>query len=283
MPEEADRIPMNYKTARLLDTRIETRDVKTHVFAVEENREFTFTPGQFNMLGFPGVEEAPISMSSLSRPGENLVSHTIRTVGNVTSLTDSLDPGGKIMLRGPFGRGWPLSELRGRDVLLIGGGIGLAPLRPLLMHCLEQRENLDHLVLVYGAKSMSDMVFQKDLENWQEGEEVRTVFCADRLEKGKKHSLDIQEGMVPAFLEGLGLDRGNTVVCACGPEIMMRFVARKLLQEGYASPRVYLGLERRMRCGTAHCGHCQIGSRFVCRDGPVFSYADISRFADVIL
>jgi len=274
---------MDYKTARIIDIIPETSDVNTYLLGLEGASEFSFYPGQFNMIGLPGVEEAPISMSSPAVPESTLFAHTIRRAGNVTSLTASLQAGQKIMIRGPFGRGWPVEEIEGRDILLVGGGIGLAPLRSLLLHCLTGRETIKNLVLVYGARSPSNMIYQKDLMLWQEQDEVRTHYCVDQAGERQEQALDIREGLVTEFLEGLGLEQTNTIACLCGPEVMMRFAARKLLQEGYLSNRIYLGMERRMRCGTAHCGHCQIGAKFVCCEGPVFSYADISRFADTVL
>ena len=222
-------------------------------------------------------------MSSLAMKNSGLFFHTIRRAGNVTSLVASLDIGQKVMVRGPFGRGWPVEEVEGRDVLVVGGGIGLAPLRPFLLHCLANRKKIGKLVLVYGAKSQPNMIYRQDLVQWQDMEVIKTVYCVDEAGQGKGDSLIIREGLVPEFLEGLGLDQNNSVAFVCGPEVMMRFVARKLLQEGYPGNCIYLGMERRMRCGTAHCGHCQIGARFVCRDGPVFTYADIARFADTIV
>lgn len=272
----------DYQTARLVNVLSETREVNTYLFELEGKPEFAFSPGQFNMLGIPGVEEAPVSMSSLSRSNGGLVSHTIRRAGNVTSLLALLDTEQNVMIRGPFGRGWPVEETEGRDVLLVGGGIGIAPLRPLLLCCLAGREKMEHLALVYGARSPQDLVFRKDLVNWQEREDVRTVYCVDAAGEGET-DLNIREGLVTEFLEEPDLDPAGTVAFICGPEVMMRFVARKLIQAGYPASRIYLGMERRMRCGTAHCGHCQIGARFVCRDGPVFAYADIARFADTIL
>jgi len=273
----------DYHTATLVERMTEAHDVTTCVFAMDDREEFPFLPGQFNMIGFPGVEEAPVTMSSLPAPGNSLFAHTIRAVGNVTTRATSLAIGKKVMVRGPFGREWPLDKTEGRDVLIVGGGIGLAPLRPLILHCLGHREKMNRLVLVYGARTEADMIFGKDLALWQEEPAVETFFCADRVANPKSRPFEIREGLVPEFLEGLNLDTGNTAVFVCGPEIMMRFVSRSLLQKGYPGSRIYLNMERRMRCGTGHCGHCQIGAKFVCLDGPVFSHDEISRFADVLL
>jgi NAD(P)H-flavin reductase len=272
-----------YRTARLVDVTPETADSSTYLFRLEPKGPFFFTPGQFNMIGFPGFEEAPISMSSLPDPESGLISHTIRRVGNVTNMVGRLEPGDSILMRGPFGRGWPLKDLDGRNVLLVAGGIGLAPLRPLICHCLEHRDDVGEIGLVYGAKKREDMFYKQELLYWQEKAPLKSIFCVDELEDHEGGDLRIREGLVTDFIEELRLNPRESVACVCGPEIMMRFVARSLLREGYSGRDIYVLLERRMRCGTAHCGHCQIGSKFVCRDGPLFSYAEISRFADTLL
>jgi NAD(P)H-flavin reductase len=277
-PESTD-----YRTARLVEVTRETEDASTYLFVMEPGTSFSFTPGQFNMIGFPGFEDAPISMSSLPDPHTNLFSHTIRRVGNVTEEIGCLQPDRSIMVRGPFGRGWPLEKLRGRNVVVVAGGIGLAPLRPLLLHHLERRGEIGQLTLVYGAKTPADLLFKRELLYWQDKTPISTVYCVDRMGNDKVPGLKLREGFVTLFLEEFDQDPKETVACLCGPEIMMRFVARDLIREGYGKDRIYVSLERRMRCGAAHCGHCQIGSKFVCKDGPVFSYSDISRFADTLL
>ena len=272
-----------YRTARLVDVTPETTDSSTYLFRLEPEGPFFFTPGQFNMIGFPGFGEAPISMSSLPDPESGLISHTIRRVGNVTNMVGRLQPGDSIMMRGPFGRGWPLEALEGRNVLVVAGGVGLAPLRPLIYHCFRHRKDIGELALVYGAKTPENMFFKQELLYWQEKGPLNTIFCVDRLEDHEAWDLHIREGLVTDYLEEWDWEKRRSVACVCGPEIMMRFVAKSLLRERYSSRDIYVLLERRMRCGTAHCGHCQIGSKFVCRDGPLFSYAEISRFADTLL
>lgn len=268
-----------YRIARLLKVQPETGDVSSYLFALEEERDFQFLPGQFSMIGLPGVEEAAFSFSSL--PDKNRFIHTIRTVGNVTRLVERLEPGRQLLVRGPFGHGWPTEEITGKDVLVVAGGIGLAPLRPFLFHCFKNRDQIRNIVLIYGARTPEDMVFQKDLALWQGREDVTTFYCVDQ--RTRESALHPEIGLVTQFLEGLALDYRNTLTYMCGPEIMMRFVARNLLLRAYDGDRIYVAVERRMRCGTAHCGHCQIGAKFVCRDGPVFRYSDIRRFADTFL
>jgi NAD(P)H-flavin reductase len=272
-----------YRTARLVQFTRETHDSSTYLFAMEPHSPFSFDPGQFNMIGFPGFEEAPISMSSLPDPDRGLFAHTIRRVGNVTEMVARLQPGDSIMFRGPFGKGWPLHALKGRNVLVVAGGIGLAPLRPLIYHCLQHADEVGRIALIYGAKTQEELLFSQELLTWQEKEPLKTVYCVDNLENHKTNAIHTREGLVTEFLEEMDWHPKESTACICGPEIMMRFVARALVREGYASEDIYVALERRMRCGIAHCGHCQIGSRFVCKDGPVFSYREIARFADTLL
>ncbi len=272
---------IDYQMAQVLDIQMETAAIKSYLFTCVESKIFRFSPGQFNMIGLPGVGEAAISFSSLAIPGSNQFTHTIAGVGNVTRFLERLEIGRRVLFRGPFGRGWPIEEIIGKDLLIVAGGIGLAPLRSFLFYCLENRNRIRDVVLVYGARTTDDMVFAKDLADWQARDDIETIYCVDQY--NKESSLRLQVGLVTRFLEKLELDYRNTLAFLCGPEIMMRFVARNLLFQGYAGDQIYVSLERRMRCGTGHCGHCQIGAKFVCQDGPVFQYSDISRFADTLL
>jgi NAD(P)H-flavin reductase len=271
----------NYRVALIVDIQPETIDTSSYLFALEDGQEFQFLPGQFNMLGLPGTEEAAISFSSLATPGSSRFTHTIRRVGNVTRLIGGLEIGQRVMVRGPFGNGWPVERAVGCDILLVAGGVGLAPVRPFLLHCLERRNRIRKLVLIFGARTPDDMIFQQDLALWQNRAKMTTIYCVDQLTT--QSPLQPRIGLVTQFMEELDLNLQNTLACLCGPEIMMRFVVRNLLLQGYSEDRIYVSMERRMRCGTGHCGHCQIGSRFVCQDGPIFLYPDIKRFADTVL
>lgn len=273
----------DYLTARILSVKAETSDVSTYQFAVEGEKEFSYLPGQFDVMGLPGFEEAPLSFSAPSEPGTGRFTHTVRHVGKVTRRLSELEVGAPVMIRGPFGRGWPVEEMDYRDVLLVAGGIGLPPVRPLILHGLVNRDRLRKFVLIFGARSPEELIFRDELASWQADERIATFYCVDRLNGGDPSPLNLSEGLVTQFLEDLGLDPFNTAAYVCGPEIMMRFVSRSLLRQGFAGNRIFVSMERRMRCGTAHCGHCQIGAKFVCRDGPVFEYSDIARFSDTLL
>lgn len=281
IPGQEDNL--DFMTARLLDIRPETRDVSTYQFTLEGNRSFHYLPGQFNMIGLPGLEEAPISFSSLAEENSNRFVHTIRHVGNITNRVSRLQKNDSVLIRGPFGTAWPLEKMNGKDILLIAGGIGLAPVRPLVLYWLERPEQRGKLTFVYGAKLASDMVFQEELVAWQGHNQIDTMYYVDYLTPSVESRLQVRQGLVTEALRYLDLDYARTLTCICGPEIMMRFVARSLIRLGCPAEAIFVSMERNMRCGIAQCGHCQIGSKFVCQDGPVFSYPDIARFVDTLL
>ena len=224
---------------------------------------FPFAPGQFNMLYAFGVGEVAISISGDPTRAEELV-HTIRAVGTVTKALEQLQAGGTIGVRGPYGQGWPIDEARGGDVLVIAGGLGLAPLRPVVYHVLAQRDRFARVTVLYGARGPSDMLFVPELEQWRARglEVVATVDHADRDWTGPV-------GVVPALIDKVALDPAHTIAMLCGPEVMMRFCVRALAARGLAGDRVYVSLERNMKCAIGMCGHCQYREMFVCKDGPV--------------
>lgn len=259
----------------------ETADTRTYTFTL--NRPFAFLPGQFNMLSLPGIGEAPVSISS--DPGiSGTFQHTVRSVGNVTRALGRLEEGGGAGIRGPYGTGWPLVATEGRDLVMVAGGIGLAPLRPLLLHVLAHRRGYGRVELLYGARTPADLLYRREYPRWEAGGvTVRTtvdrvtpggaVAPGEALAPGEAWSGRV--GVVTALLDEVEVDPSRAVALVCGPEAMMKAVIRELEGRGFSPERIYLSLERRMECGVAWCGHCQIGPRFVCRDGPVFAYAEI--------
>jgi NAD(P)H-flavin reductase len=253
----------------------ETPGVATFRIEFQDRRRqetYRIRPGQFNMLYLPGVGEVPISVSVTPDEGPG-IGHTIRFVGRVTHAIAALRPGAVIGLRGPYGRGWPLGQLIGRDVLLVAGGLGLAPLRPLVQALLTQRTRYGRLILVYGARQPADLLYQREYPDWQRrGMEVLvTVDRADPSWRGRV-------GVVPILLQKLGFDPERTVMLTCGPEIMMRFSISEARTDRIGEQDIHLSLERNMHCAVGLCGHCQLGPDFVCKDGPVFSFPDIARF-----
>lgn len=241
----------------------------------ERRAAYRFRPGQFNMLYLPGIGEAAISISS--GPDEpQPVRHTVRFVGSVTNALARQPVGASVLLRGPFGSAWPLDECRGCDVIVAAGGLGLAPLRPVLEFAARRRDEFGRLVLLYGARTPELLLFASEFANWRAaGWEVEpTVDLANDAWRGAI-------GVVPSLLARLRLDPPRTRVLTCGPEVMMRFVVREAFARGVGPEQVWMSLERNMNCAVGFCGHCQFGPTFVCRDGPVFRYDRLAPFLHV--
>ncbi len=232
-----------------------------------------FAAGQFNMLYVFGLGEIPISISGDPDQPERLV-HTTRAVGTVTRRMATLHEGDVIGVRGPFGTHWPLEELKGKDIVLVGGGIGLAPLRPALYQLVAQRGDYGRVVLLYGARTPEDMLFRAELERWRSRFDLEIFVTVDRA-TGDWHG---NVGLVTALIPRAPFEPQNAVALICGPEVMMRYAVQALHKRGVGPQQTYLSLERNMKCGTAMCGHCQYGPHFVCRDGPVFRMDQVQRF-----
>ena len=246
----------------------ETHDTFTLELAPDRKRDGrAFAPGQFNMLYVFGVGEVPISISS-DPDSPELLKHTTREVGNVTRAMRALAAGDMIGVRGPFGEPWPIEQGVGHDVVLIAGGIGLAPLRAALYRLITGRERYGRLVLLYGTRTPHDILFSAELDMWRAGSRLEVYVTVDRA----LDSWPGQVGVVTSLISRAPFDPAHAMAMICGPEIMMRLAARELEQRGVAPQNIYLSLERNMKCGIGHCGHCQCGPVFVCRDGPVFSY-----------
>ena len=224
-------------------------------------------PGQFAMLTAYGVGEVPISLSGRGEGGSLI--HTIRDVGAVTAELCRIPRGGTIGVRGPFGTTWPLEDARGADVVVLAGGLGLAPLRPAVEGLLAERDSYGRVFLLYGARTPGDLLYPQQLEDWRaEGLDVRLT-----VDAGTRSWLD-RVGFVSALLDDVTLDE-PAVALVCGPEVMMRVTVGALLQRGVPPERTYVSLERSMSCGIGHCGHCQLGPILICRDGPVFTWDEV--------
>lgn len=233
-----------------------------------------FAPAQVSMLGAFGVGEATISISS-STDNVDYHAYTIRDAGPISKALVETAIGGLITIRGPFGNAWPLPDVTTRQLLIVGGGLGIAPLRALIHDAIAQKDRFDRLVLAYGAKTPDDLVYRNDLDAWAKSdmEVALTVDAADDDWSGSV-------GVVPALLgpDGVELDWSDTTAFVCGPDVMMHFTAAALQGFGVDASRIWLTLERNMQCGNALCGHCQLGPFIVCRDGPVTNYAEIGPF-----
>ncbi|MFH1862179.1 MAG: FAD/NAD(P)-binding protein [bacterium] len=239
------------------------------------NAGFRFAPGQFNMLYAYGVGEIPISISGDPAIHTALV-HTIRAVGAVTTAMEKLKKGDLIGVRGPFGTGWQVAQAEGNDVLIVAGGIGIAPLRPALYYCLKHREKFGRVMLLYGTRTPEDILFLRELEQWRSRFDLDVHVTVDRG-MGKWRG---NVGVVTILINKAAIDPTCTTALVCGPEIMMRFTVLELLNRGMAEKDVFLSMERNMKCGIGFCGHCQCGPFFICKDGPVFSYDRIKDLLD---
>jgi anaerobic sulfite reductase subunit B len=265
---------MTPSTYRVAARRRDTADTCTLELEARNGGIAAPAPGQFTMLYAWGVGEVPISVSGLDAEGRLV--QTIRDVGAVTHKLCALDPGTPLGVRGPLGRGWPLEELTGKDVVVVAGGLGLAPLRLALLALVAGRERFGKLLLLYGARTPADLLYRDELDRLTEdGLEVQlTVDAADS-------DWDGPVGVVGKLVARAGFDPANAAALMCGPEVMMRFTAVALAERGVPAEKTYVSLERSMKCGIGQCGHCQIGPTLVCIDGPVYSWAEISRWLAV--
>jgi NAD(P)H-flavin reductase len=232
-----------------------------------------FAPGQFNMLYVFGVGEVPISISGDPARPELLV-HTVRAVGATTRAMQKLEKGDWVGVRGPFGTAWPVDRAHGHDVILIAGGIGLAPIRPAIYHVLLHRALYGRVVILYGARTPRDMLYAKELREWRSRFDVVVDVTVDRATMEWQGSV----GVVTKMVQRSPFDPTSAMAFICGPEVMIRYAAQALEQRGTSASSIFVSMERNMKCAVGVCGHCQFGPWFVCRDGPVFPYDRIQRF-----
>lgn len=260
-------------------TRKETRDTATYALRIVDReiaKAYSFQPGQFNMLSIPGIGEAAISISSSSADRDLM--HTVRVAGDVTTALSRLSAGDVIGLRGPFGNGWPLEEAQDRDLVIIAGGVGIAPLRSVIRSIWASKQKSSGMNIVfYGAKSPKDIIFRDEFPRYRAAFKVfLTVDKADPEEHWRG-----EVGLIPALFDRVSLEPLNTTVFMCGPEIMMKVTVKELILRGVPGEKIFLSLERNMNCGMGLCGHCMFGPKFICKDGAVFRYTDVAGFMDV--
>jgi sulfhydrogenase subunit gamma (sulfur reductase) len=232
---------------------------------------FDFEPGQFNMLYVPGVGEVAISISS--DPEEETLEHTIRIVGRTTQVIQGLGVGDVLGIRGPYGVGWPLQEARWKDVLVVTGGIGCAPVTGAIDYIFRRRASYGAVTLLHGVKKADDLVFRERFDSWRRFPNTRVLLTADSPDR----TWHDRTGVVTELFEEVEIDPSRTILLMCGPEIMMRYAIRILGARGLPEARMYVSLERNMKCGIGLCGHCQLGPKFLCKDGPIFRLSEIAR------
>ena len=234
---------------------------------------FSFLPGQFNMLYLYGVGEVPISIVP---DGDSSTSfdHTIRMVGRVTNGLGNLQPGSRVGIRGPFGRGWPLDAAKGHDLLLVTGGLGNAPLVGVMQHLVKKRDDYGRIDLLHGVKRDDDLIWHDRYAKWDAVPDTRVLLTADKPSPDWPWS---QGTVVDLFLQ-LNITPQRTIAMLCGPEVMMLVAIERLRALGLLDSNIWVSLERNMQCGIGKCGHCQMGPKFACKDGPVFCLSDISSY-----
>jgi NAD(P)H-flavin reductase len=261
-PTSADAmVPARFRVA---DKRRETHDTWTLGLEPAGEPLALFSPGQFAMLYVFGVGEVPVSVSGeLDR--DHLV-HTIRAVGTVTEPLCRLNPGHFVGVRGPFGNSWPIGAARGRDIVIVAGGIGLAPLRPVIYHVLAEREHYGRVVVAYGGRSAAELLYVDELEHWRGRFDVELQVTVDSAAGGWRGRVGVVTELIPRG----EFEPGNAAAFVCGPEVMMRFTVAALRDAGVPGEFIHLSMERSMKCAIGHCGHCQLRENFICKDGPVF-------------
>jgi NAD(P)H-flavin reductase len=251
----------------------ETWDTKTFraVFADEALRDsFVYEPGQFQEISVFGVGEAPFCLTSTpTRKG--FVEFSVKKIGSLTDALHEIDEGTTIGIRAPLGNWFPYEQLKGRDLWFIGGGIGMAPLRSLLNFCLDNRKDYGKVSIIYGARTPGDLCYTPEFEEWRASPDTELFLTVDKGDETWKGN----EGFVPAYLMDLKPSPENTIAITCGPPIMIKYVLQNLKELGFADEQILTTLEMKMKCGIGKCGRCNIGHKYVCVDGPVFSYAQI--------
>jgi NAD(P)H-flavin reductase len=261
-------VPQPYRVRRV---RHEIPDTFTLDLEPEDGSTIpSFATGQFNMLYMFGIGEIPISISGNPTKTRPLV-HTIRAVGTVSRMMQKLKPQDVIGIRGPFGSHWPIEQAAGKDIVIVAGGIGLAPLRSTLYQIIAQRGRYGRVSLIYGARTPDDILYHKECEHWQKQSNLDVSLTVDRGTSSWSGSV----GLVTKLIPRASFDPLNTMALICGPEVMMRFSALELEKRGVPGENIFLSMERNMKCAIGFCGRCQYSGSFVCKDGPVFSYRSI--------
>ncbi|MEM1526718.1 MAG: FAD/NAD(P)-binding protein [Ignisphaera sp.] len=265
----------SFRPAVVIGEVMEAPNVKTLYLKVEGS--YSVKPGQFNMIYIFGLGEIPISLANLPSmiSRSTVIEHTIRSIGAVTkAVVGGVGVGSTVGLRGPYGNGWPLDGVEGMDIVVVGGGIGMAPLRPIVKYVEKYRNRYGRLNVLLGARTPNDMLYKYEVEKYSGIPNTKILLSSDTEAPGWRYFV----GFVTNLIDYIDTDPKNSAVFVCGPEAMMKVAVKKLLSRGFKKDSIYLSLERRMRCGVGVCGTCQFGHFFVCKDGPVFRYSYIEDY-----
>jgi sulfhydrogenase subunit gamma (sulfur reductase) len=273
--EESVYLPV---MARLLKVEQMTELEKLFTLQLPGGRSLGNEPGQFVEASLMGIGEAPISISSSPSRSNGTFELCIRRVGDLTSALHKLEPGDVIGVRGPFGSGFPIGRMRGKDILFAAGGLGLAPLRSLINQVLDERGAFGRVIILYGTKNPNEILFKNELGEWANRDDVEFHMTVDRADGDWTGNV----GVITTLFPKVTINPRNTVAATCGPPIMYRFVLMELLGKGIPETQIYLSLERRMKCGVGKCGHCMINDLYCCKDGPVFTYSQIKGLEEAL-
>ncbi len=269
-----DNNPYRPIETQVLEVITETPTIKT--IKLKPKEQITFTTGQFIELTIPGVGEAPFTPSS--RPSvKDMLEVSVMKVGKVTEKIHQLKMGDIVGLRGPFGKGYPLDEFKGKEVLVVGGGCGFAPLRSLMYSLFDMRQEMKKLLFRGGCKTPKELVYRSETEQWSKRKDLDLKLTVDRGDNEWKGHV----GLVTTILDNIDMDCKTGIAIICGPPIMMKFATKKLLEMGFKEENTYLSMEKNMSCGIGKCGHCRIGTYYACFEGPVFQYSKIKDFANI--
>ena len=264
--------------ARLLQVEQITDLEKLFTLELPEGNSLGNEPGQFVEVSLFGIGEAPISISSSPSRSNGTFELCVRRAGDVTNAMHQMEPGTLLGIRGPFGNPFPIAEMKGKDILFAAGGLGLAPLRSLINEVLDQRGLFGRVIILYGTKQPSEILFKDELAEWAERDDVEFHMTVDRGDEDWQGNV----GVITTLFPKITVNSRATVAATCGPPIMYRFVLMELLGKGIPETQIYLSLERRMKCGVGKCGHCQINGLYCCQDGPVFRYADVKGLEEAL-
>ncbi|MFA6033280.1 MAG: FAD/NAD(P)-binding protein [Myxococcota bacterium] len=267
-------LPVNAKI-----TRAEKMTAKEKFFEIQlpGGKDLGHKPGQFVEVSLLGIGEAPISVSS-SPTKKGSFDLVVREVGNVTAALHKLEAGATVGIRGPFGNGFDMSQFKGKDLVIVGGGIGLVPLRSTINYALDNRGEFGKVSILYGTRNPSEILFKNEIAQWEARKDIDFCMTVDRGDATWKGNV----GVITTLIPPLKLDLGNTAVVVCGPPIMYKFVIMSLQAKQLSNEQIWLSLERRMKCGLGKCGHCQMNHLYVCQEGPVFNYAQITDVKEAI-
>ena len=263
LPQEAEIIERIQESPTLFTLRLRLTDA-------QRQQQYQFEPGQFNMLYLPNVGEIPISIVSDPKD-EHILDHTIRSVGRISRGLEQLKQGDRIGIRGPFGRGWPLLSAEQKDVIVVTGGLGCAPVVAAINYIMYRRERFGTVNIIQGVKHSNDFIWKERYDEWRAAPDTVVLLAADQGEAIWPWHI----GPVTKLFDQLVFAKEHVIAMMCGPEGMMRAAITHLQEQGMADADIWLSMERNMQCAVGHCGHCQYGNRFVCKDGPVFCYEEI--------